>query len=486
MITMHPADRAYRRVSDDILAIAKSRPLFIIPTASVLFLVLGTGPNYQFALLTCAVLVAGTFLLWRPGEAQILLFLFLFQWLQPTVTVFYANLRDMTLVEFMGDFPGIEFAIVLVLLGLTFLALGIRLGAGKQQAIQIVRFHDTIQRIPPTYWLRLHLVALAVSTATLQLAQALPGLSQPLLALANLKWATFLIFTISTFARRDGPRIRWLAIFCIEFAMSLGGYFSSFKSVFLYTLIAITAIGLRLTAKQVVSGAITAAVMLVAGLYWTAIKVDYRRFVSGGSYQQVVEASKGEAVLKIVELVSEVTSDQLLRSADKLAHRFSEIDVFSAVTTYVPSVVPHEWGTLWLDAISRPFMPRILFPNKAVIDESELTNRYSSVAYAGREQGTQVSMGYIADSYIDFGEFGMMVIILLFGYFIGTTFRWLANHVVGSGLLGAALASATFIQLTSIGNSSAKLVGGIVVSLVVAGIILYLVAPRYLRWLDLG
>ena len=412
------------------------------------------------------------------------MFLFGFQWLQPTVTVFYANLRGMTLVEFMRDYPGIEFATTLVLLGLLFLALGIRLGTGRQQALQVVRFHDTIQRIPPTRWLQLHLVVLVVSSAALLLARSVPGLSQPLLALANFKWATFLIFTIATFARRDGPRTLWFAIFCIEFVMSLGGFFSSFKFVFLYTLIALTAIGLRLTAKQVVVGAITAAVMLTAGLYWTAIKQDYRRFVSGDTYQQVVVVSQGEAILKIAELVGEVTSDQLLQSADSLAHRFSEIDVFSAVTVYVPSVVPHEWGTLWLDAISRPFMPRILFPDKAVIDESELTNRYTGMEYAGTEQGTQVGMGYIADSYIDFGEFGMMGIILLFGYFVGATYRWLANHPAGSGLLGAGLASATFIQLTSIGTSSAKLVGGIVVSLLVAGLVLNFVAPRYLRWLN--
>jgi hypothetical protein len=371
----------------------------------------------------------------------------------------------------MRDHPGIESATTLALLGLLFLALGIRLGTGRQQVLQIARFHDAIQRIPPTRWLLLHLIVFVVSSAALLMAQAAPGLSQPLLALANLKWATFLIFTIATFARPDGPRTLWFAVFCIEFAMSLGGYFSSFKSVFLYTLIAITAVSLRLKARQVVGGAIMAAVMLTTGLYWTAIKEDYRPFVSGGTGQQVVGG---------------VTSDQLLQSADGLAQRFSEIDVFSAVTDYVPRLVPHESGTIWLDAVLRTFMPRILFPDKTVIDETELTNRYTGLWYAGMEQGTQVSMGYIADSYIDFGEFGMMAMILLFGYFVGATYRWLANHANGSGVVGTALASATFIQLASIGFSSAKLVSGIVVSLLVAGLVLNFVVPRYLRWLNAG
>jgi hypothetical protein len=481
MIVMHSAIRDCRRASVDGLNAPKARPLFIIPTAFVLLLAFGIGPNFPFALLACAVLVAGTFLLWRPGEAQILLFLFGFQWLQPTLMVFYANLRGLTLVDFMRDYPGIESATTLALLGLLFLALGIRLGTGRQQVLQIARFHEALQRIPPIRWLLLHIIVFVVSSAALLMAQAVPGLSQPLLALADFKWATFLIFTIATFARPDGPRTLWFATFCIEFAMSLGGYFSSFKFVFLYTLIAITAISLRLKARQVVVGAIMAAVLLMTGLYWTAIKEDYRRFVNGGTSQQVVTVSQGEAILKIAELVGEVTSDQLVQSADVMANRFSEIDVFSAVTDYVPRVVPHEWGTIWLDAVSRPFMPRILFPEKTVIDESELTNRYSGMGYSGAEQGTQVSMGYIADSYIDFGEFGMMGMILLFGYFVGVTYRWLVNHANGSGLVGGALASATFIQLTSIGVSSAKLVSGIVVSLLVAGLVLNFVVPRYLR-----
>jgi hypothetical protein len=480
---VHPADRAYRRASVDGLNASKSMPLFIIPTALVLFLVFGLGPNYQLALLVCAVLIAGTFLLWRPGEPQILLFLFGLQWLQPTVMVFYANLRDLSLVEFLPNYPGMEFATTLVLLGLFFLAIGIRLGSGRQQALQIARFHDAIQRTPPTRWLQLHVIMFVVSTVALLLAQAVPGLSQPLVALADFKWATFLIFTIATFARRDGPRTLWLAVFCVELVMSLGGFFSSFKFVFLYTLIAMTAIGLRLSAKQVAGGAITAAIMLTAALYWTAIKNDYRRFVNGDTHQQVVEVGRGEAILKIAELVGEVTSDELLKAADTFAFRLAEIDVFSEVTVYVPSVLPHEGGTLWLDAISRPFMPRILFPDKTVIDESELTNRYTGKKYVGMEQGTQVSMGYIADSYIDFGEFGMMGMILLFGYLVGMTYRWIANHAAGSGILGAGLASATFIQLTSVGSSSAKLVGGIVVYLVVAGLVLNFIVPRYLRWL---
>jgi hypothetical protein len=487
------ADRDYRRAS---IVGLNAKPVFIFPTAFALLLMFGIGPNFELALLACAVLVAGTFLLWRPGEPQILLFLFGFQWLQPAVLVFYANLRGLTLLDLVSEADGgmtvfvslsdrgVDFSTTLVLLGLFFLALGIRMGSGRQQPFQVVRFHDTIQALPPTRWLRLHLMMLVVSTGALLLATALPGLSQPLLALADLQWATFLIFTVATFARRDGPRALWFAIFCIEFVMSLGGFFSSFKSVLLYTLIALTAVAPRLNAKQVVGSAMTAAITLTIGLYWTAIKPDYRRFVNGGTYQQVVTVSQGEAILKIAELVGEVGGEQLLGAADGLARRISDSEEFAAVVAYVPRIVEHEWGKLWLEAISQPFMPRILFPDKPVIDESALTRRYTGVAVAGMEAGTQISLGYIAESYIDFSEEFMMLPILLFGLAVGVSHRWLTNLPFGYGLVGAGLSSATFLQI-SVSASLNKLAGGIIVGLLVCAIVVKLM-PRYFSWLAPG
>jgi hypothetical protein len=475
--------KSLEMVTTQIPASPTPKPTFIIPVAAALYLLFGIGPNYLFALLACIVLVIGVFMLWRPGEAQILLFLFVFQWLQLATTIFYANLCRATLIEFLRDYTDVEYAITLAAIGLLFLAAGIRLGAGRQQAFYLDMIQSLMRRIPPTRWLKLHLIVWALSSASLVFAGLIPSLSQPLQALANMKWGTFLIFTIVTFASPKGPRLAWLAIFSVEFVMSLGGYFSSFTSVFLYTLIALTAIRSRISPFQVVLGAVVSAIMLVLGLYWTAIKPEYRSYVSGGQTAQVVVVGHEEAVQKLLDLIMEVTPEQLLNAADGLARRFSDIDTFSAVVTYVPSVVDHEWGKLWFDAISRPFMPRLFFPAKAVIDESELTNYYTGLGVAGSNQGTQISMGYIADSYIDFGEFGMMGVIFLFGYFVGWIHRWLINHPAGYGLLGCGLSSSTFIQLTSMSASSAKLVGGIVVCILVAFVVLNFLVPRYMVWL---
>jgi hypothetical protein len=457
-----------------------SGPTFIILVAGVIFLLFGIGPNYLLALLVCALLIVGVFLLWRPGEPQILLFLFSFQWLQVATSVFFANLRGVALAESIDSFPGVDRATTLASIGLLSLAIGIRIAAGPQQASYLMMIRNSIQRIPASRWLKIHLIVWCVSSLSLVFARLVPGLSQPLLALADMRWGTFLIFTIVTFARPRGPRGAWLILFSLEFLLSLGGFFSSFKSVFLYTLIALSMVGTRITPRQILSGVTVAILMLILGLYWTAIKPEYRAFVSGGRATQAVVVGYDEALEEIVELVAQVDSTQLAKAANDLAERFAEIDIFSAVVTYVPNVRDYEWGKLWLDAISRPLMPRLFFPDKAVIDETALTNYYTGLNLAGFGEGTQIGMGYIADSYIDFGEIGMMVPIFLFGCFIGWSYRWLVSHPAGIGLVGCGLASSTLIQFTSIGTSSAKLVGGVTVCLLVAFIILNFILPRYM------
>ena len=457
------------------------RPNFIIPIAAALCLTVGIGPNFDLAFLACIVLVIGVYLLWRPGEAQILLFIFAFQWLQLVTNIFYANLLGIKLSELMYLYPAVEQAAVLVAISLAFLAFGIRIGAGAQDATSLQQARSLFQRIPPARWLELHLIMWAISTIALMLAIWAPGLSQPLLALANMKWGTFVVWTIATFSRADGSRAIWIAIVAIEFVFSFGGYFSSFKFIFIYILIAISAVGIRLTISKVLSGATVCAVLLTLGLYWTAIKGDYRSFISGGERNQIVVVDYTEAVQKLIELVSQVDTDQLVKAAEGLASRFAEMDMFSAVLVYVPQMVPHEEGKIWIDAITRPFMPRVLFPDKAILDDSEMSRQYTGMVLAGYSEGTQISMGYIADSYIDFGEIGMMGVMLSVWVFYG--FHLSLVHHPSKWAWGAGVwpRDLDAHPASSIGFSSAKMVGGITVCVLVALVLYKFVLPSYMR-----
>ena len=79
-----------------------------------------------------------------------------------------------------------------------------------------------------------------------------------------------------------------------------------------------------------------------------------------------------------------------------MVRRLSYVEYFfGAVLDYVPRIVPHEDGALWWDAISRPFMPRFFFTDKAIIDDFERTNKYTGFAVSGANEGTSISIGYM-------------------------------------------------------------------------------------------
>jgi len=147
--------------------------------------------------------------------------------------------------------------------------------------------------------------------------------------------------------------------------------------------------------------------------------------------------------------------------------------------------VPHEDGRLWLDAVTRPFMPRLFFPDKDVIDESSLTNKYTGLSIAGTNEGAQISLGYMAESYVDFGMFGMMLPIFLLGLLLGLISRWLMRHRHARGVLGIGMSGSIIFAAAAIETSTAKVIGGLAVSVIVAWILINVIVPRFLPWVRL-
>jgi hypothetical protein len=136
---------------------------------------------------------------------------------------------------------------------------------------------------------------------------------------------------------------------------------------------------------------------------------------------------------------------------------------------------------MW-DAISRPFMPRILFSDKSIIDDTERTNFYTG-GVVGNYAGTSISLGWIAETYIDFGQYLMMGAILLIGYFYGRVYRWCLDGSGTRGLLGFGLASVVASAGVSLESSFTKTFGGVVVLILIVWVIGKFAVPRWCPWL---
>src|SRR5205814_3724135 len=106
--------------------------------------------------------------------------------------------------------------------------------------------------------------------------------------------------------------------------------------------------------------------------------------------------------------------------------------------------MPYENGRLWFDAVKHVFTPRAFFPGKGIIDDSARTTYYTGVLVAGLEQGTSISIGYMGESYIDFGPIGMFVPIFFLGLLYGYIYRLFAKHARYK-VIGLAVATSTLL-----------------------------------------
>ncbi|PWK53138.1 O-antigen polysaccharide polymerase Wzy [Silicimonas algicola] len=461
-------------------------PPAVLPVAVAILLLFGFGPNLPLALLAVTILLVGSALLWRPGESPILLLLFGYQWLQASARIFHANFKGVDVADLSYAGGQVSLASTLSLLALLSLAAGLRAGVGRWRGIDGQLCREIVLSRNTRSWFRLYLLGAAGAAAALFLARFVPPLSQPLLALATMKWAFFWVLAYATFVRPDADRRYLLVAFLFEFSLGLGSYFSDFKTVFFITILAMAAAGMKISGRRLVSLTAVALILVSVTVVWTAVKVEYRYFLSAGERAQVVTANYGESITTLAQMVARLDSRDLADAVEESINRISYVDFFAVVLDRVPAVVPHEHGALWLDAISRPFMPRILFPEKSAIHDSERTNYYTRLSVSSYDVGTSISIGYIAETYIDFGTIGMMVVIFIYGLILGRVYRWFVRGPRTRGLLGMALISAILLGAMALESSITKVIGGLIVSILVAYLIARWVVPLCLPWLRAG
>ena len=127
-------------------------------------------------------------------------------------------------------------------------------------------------------------------------------------------------------------------------------------------------------------------------------------------------------------------------------------------------------------------MPRILFPNKPALEDSAITSLYTGIEVAGAGEGTSIGIGYMAESYVDFGPVWMFAPILLLGLFYGLIYRFFVLRVRYK-ILGSAIASSILVfGAYTIETSNVKTVGGNVSVLLVMSCFYFLFARKLMQW----
>jgi hypothetical protein len=439
-----------------------------------------TTANPSATVAAIALLPAGAKLLWRRGEPPALAFSFGMQWMQATMSIFMSNLYDMSLTDYGG--PELEQAVWLTMLAVLILAFGMRMGcqtAGASRAPEFLAEGNSlrINRIF-TSWA----VCLGISNMMGILAWWAPSITQLLLAFTALKWIPFFLLGYCVLVQRSKYSLLAAAA-SLEFVIGILGFFSAFKTVLLFLIVILFSYSSAFTRRQMIILLTTLTILATSGLVWTAIKRDHRATLNQDGSSQMVLISAQERLNSLRYLVARLTWDQLVDAAEGLGERISYVHFFAHTIAHVPTYIPHEDGALWLGAVRHVFTPRLLFPEKGALNDSELTRAYTGIEVSGVEQGTSIGIGYVGESYIDFGTTWMFAPILVLGLLFGLAYQ---HFIVRCRykLVGAGIATSVLLFCgSSIDTSNVKLFGSFVTMMLVLSLVYSIVAGWWMSWL---
>lgn len=382
------------------------------------------------------VLLAVVGCTWRRNEAPVVPFLLGYQWCAITAGYWY--------YVFTGIFPtayalgDLERTVQLSLAGLVTLAAGIRLvrdSVSKSDEGQEATF--SVRRLNRLFWFVI--VIYGIDYIRAFNTKSFGGLDIPLTILLEFRHVLLMVLWYETIRHGTSRRYLWLSLAWV-FIPSLGSYFSDFKT----PLILLFLVSLQfwqpwepkswkwsIAAWTRTIGLLVVALFLM--LVWQAgVKKEARRIYDEGLVNGRLD--RAELFVKQVAAAVPEVIDDPQPSIEILISRLSYIGFFSRVIEYVPAVEPHANGELLRMALTNAFMPRLLFPSKPVLpSDSYYTRRFTGIMVA--EEGTSISIGYMAEFFADWGLAGMFLSILGYGCLIGACIETVRRFVQPSILV---------------------------------------------------
>jgi len=386
--------------------------------------VVGISSDNLTAASAVFVLFATVGLVWRKGDPPVLPFILAYQWVSVTAGYWYQGI--------FGSFPGIyrpgdvEHTMSLALAGLLLLAIGIRLTSQlfgtKGDPDQDQPRADALAFIRPLF-----LVVMAtygIEYVFTINARDFGGLSSFVQRVLEFRQVLLVTLWLEILRAR-----KYLPLLLISFVWAivprLGSYYSDFKSPVVLMLIVLGASWKPWESgsfKRFVLAGLRAAPfvasLLVVLLIWQgALKKSTRVAHDDGTI--------GRGATERVAFFAQNFRTELPQLfaapepyVEALVERISYITFFSRVMEHVPAREPYAHGELLKMAMLNAFVPRFVVRDKPELpSDSYYTRRFTGIPVA--EEGTSVSIGYMAEFYADWGVGGMCLSILALGAWIG-------------------------------------------------------------------
>lgn len=194
-------------------------------------------------------------------------------------------------------------------------------------------------------------------------------MSQLGVAIIWLKWAFLTLLIIHTLLFPSNQKYVFI-ILLIEVVLSFTGFWASFKDYLFIAAAAFLTFSPTFNRRRVFIITLMGIGVFFIMVIWTVVKGEYRQYLTGGERSQVVvKQGTVENLKQIAGLVDqyfgkESFHDNFLLGVKSLADRINYTEYFAMSVGHVPSVLPHEGGTLLEGGFEHVFKPRLFFPNK--------------------------------------------------------------------------------------------------------------------------
>lgn len=417
----------------------------------------------------------------NPAQPGILIFIFLYHWLQIAATPFAAWVGGFTINEMSWSLYG-ESTVWLCLIGLLFLALGYSFWLKKLKFPTFNELKQEALLIPFNKIVAGYIIFFFLSIFIKSIAFIVPAATQPLIRVAEIKNVFIYILIFVSLLTQKHQRVL-LIIVGLEFIMGFIGYFSGFKNIIFYIVIATIPLIQRIKFSNVLIAGFMASIMFLLALSWQAIKGEYRSFLNQGTSSQTVRVDAITALKKVQELFGNLDSETRNEASFALLDRVAYTKFIANAVEYVPEYKPHQNGNLWLSNATFALVPRFLNPNKGIKDDSQKVMEYTSLRVATRQEGASISLGYFGDCYIDFGYWGMMPFLTFLGWLIGASFYYLYNQLKSLYLFKYAYLNVVFYSFYSFEADGAVVIGVLVLNTVYYLIIIKVIMTPITRLL---
>jgi hypothetical protein len=297
--------------------------------------------------------------------------------------------------------------------------------------------------------------------------------------------AAFLLFTSVMSVGRGWPFL--FAVLAIEIVSGMTGLFGDFRGVFVFLGTAALAAQIRWTARTTGYAFLATFALIALALFWTAVKFDYRELATGGGGEtQSFQASTSERVGYMLGRMAGAADIDWGLASKTLLERLAYVDITGLVINVDLASAEQQSVRQWRDALGHIFQPRFLFPDKQALSDTEVFIRLTKAdLLENMRGGTSISVGYMAENYVDFGFPGMLggvfaiglVVALVIRFFFSFDVPWMVRQGVALAFVYAICASGLEVSLP-------KILGTALTFTVAYGLALKFALPVGQRWIE--